>query len=219
MHTFYRREFKAVLDAQISFLLEVYLNCCKTVQPIIECLGLNKDKPKLEKSVALASFFPEEMRPDPETLMSEVAVFRFFVEAKNKGFTLMSDIGHFANENKATFPLTAKAYRLALTASVRVAKNERSFSKLKLVKTINRSKMLDERLQRKLLQIKVERRSFSLGNTEVKTYCDGITFLKFNSSSVRFSSCFVIVVRFIFVCGFKCGVCLRALPKRGTTVN
>ena len=48
--------------------------------------------------------------------MSEVAVFRSFVEAKNKGFTLISDIGQFANETKATFPLTANAYRLALTA-------------------------------------------------------------------------------------------------------
>ena len=84
MHTFYRREFKAVLDTQISFFSEVYLNCCKTVQPIIECLRLNKDKPKLENFVALASFFPEEMRQDPETLMSEVAVFRSFVEAKLK---------------------------------------------------------------------------------------------------------------------------------------
>ena len=144
MHTFYRREFKAVLDTQISF-------CCKTVQPIIECLGLSKDKPKLENFVALVSFFPEEMRPDPETLMSEVAVFRSFVEAKIKGFTLMSDIGQFANENTATFPLTANAYHLALTAPVTVAKNERSFSKLKLVKTINRSKMLDERLQNLIL--------------------------------------------------------------------
>ena len=36
LHTFYRREFKAVLDTQISFFSEVYLNCCKTVQPIIE---------------------------------------------------------------------------------------------------------------------------------------------------------------------------------------
>ena len=151
MHTFYRREFKAVLDTQISFLSEVYLNCCKTVQPITECLGLNKDKPKLENFQALASFFPEEIRPDPETLMSEVAVFRSFVEAKNKGFILMSDIGKFANENKAAFPLTANAYRLALTAPVTVAKNERSFSKLKLVKTIIRSKMLDERLQNLIL--------------------------------------------------------------------
>ena len=78
--------------------------------------------------------------------MSEKAVCRSFVEAKNKGFTLMLDIGQFASQIKATFPLTANAYRLALTAPVTVAKNERSFSKLKLVKTINRSKMLDERL-------------------------------------------------------------------------
>ena len=80
-----------------------------------------------------------------------MAVLRSFVEAKNEGFTLMSDIGQFSNENKATFPLRASAYRPALTAPVTVAKKERSFTKLKLVKTINRSKMLDERLQSLIL--------------------------------------------------------------------
>ena len=35
--------------------------------------------------------------------MSEVAVFRSFVEVKNKGFTLMSDIGQFANKIKQHF--------------------------------------------------------------------------------------------------------------------
>ena len=83
--------------------------------------------------------------------MRQVAVFRSFVEAKNKGLTLMSDIGQFANKNKATLPLTVNAYHLALTAPVTVVRNERSFSKLKLVKTINRSKMLDERLQNLIL--------------------------------------------------------------------
>ena len=91
------------------------------------------------------------MRPGPETLVSEVAVFRSSVEAKNKGFTLMSDIAQFANKNKATFPLTAKAYRLALTTPVTIAKNEISLRQLKLVKAINRSKMLDERLENLIL--------------------------------------------------------------------
>ena len=36
---------------------------------------------------------------------------------------------------------------MALTAPVTMAEDERTFSKLKLVKTLNRSKMLDERLE------------------------------------------------------------------------
>ncbi len=146
LHTFYRREFKAVLDTQISFLSEVHMTCCKTVTPIIDCLSPYAKNPNPENFVALASFFPEVARPDPETLMSEVAVFRSFAGTKSKSFFSMSEIGQFAHENKFVFPLMAKAYRLALTAPVTVAKDERTFSKLKLVKTINRSKMLDKRL-------------------------------------------------------------------------
>ena len=48
---------------------------------------------------------------------------------------------------KQAFPLTNRVYRLAETAPVTVAKDERSFSKLKAVKTLTRSSMGDERLE------------------------------------------------------------------------
>ena len=47
----------------------------------------------------------------------------------------ISDAGRIA-EQKSVFTLTNKAYRLALTAPVTVAKDKRTFSKLNLVKTL-----------------------------------------------------------------------------------
>ena len=49
------------------------------------------------------------------------------------------------------FPLANKAYRLALSAPVTVAKDERTFSKLKLAKTPCRSTINEERLEELLI--------------------------------------------------------------------
>mgnify|MGYP002803950254 CR=1 FL=1 len=48
---------------------------------------------------------------------------------------------------KSVFPLINKAFRLVLPAPVTVAKDERTFSKLKTVKNLCRSKTSDERLE------------------------------------------------------------------------
>ncbi len=58
----------------------------------------------------------------------------------------MVEAASFAEERKYIFPLTNKAYRLLLTAPVTVAKDERTFSRLKLIKTHLRTTMSDERL-------------------------------------------------------------------------
>ncbi len=58
----------------------------------------------------------------------------------------MAEAASFAEERKNIFPLTNKAYRLLLTAPVTVAKDERTFSRLKLIKTHLRTTMSDERL-------------------------------------------------------------------------
>jgi len=48
---------------------------------------------------------------------------------------------------KGTFPLTNRTYRLLLTAPVTVAKDERVFSRLKLIKTHLRTTMTEKRLE------------------------------------------------------------------------
>ena len=53
----------------------------------------------------------------------------------------------FSHEHQLFFPSVSKAYKLLLTAPVSVAKNERAFSKLKIVKNCLLSTMKDERLK------------------------------------------------------------------------
>ena len=71
-----------------------------------------------------------------------------FVSALNEdgGESQQSDAVSFARVNSHIFPSVSKAYLLMLTAPVTVAKGERTFSKLKTVKNVYRSRMLDERL-------------------------------------------------------------------------
>ena len=52
-----------------------------------------------------------------------------------------------AKEMKSVFPLTNRAYHLVLTAPVTVAKDERTSSKLKIVKNLCRSRTSHERLE------------------------------------------------------------------------
>ncbi len=49
------------------------------------------------------------------------------------------------------FPLTNKAFRLLMTAPVTVAKDRRTFSRLKLIKTYLRTSMTDHRLESLIL--------------------------------------------------------------------
>ena len=48
----------------------------------------------------------------------------------------LQDVANFAFKKKETFPSVNKAYQLLLTAPVSVAKDERCFSKLKIVKKL-----------------------------------------------------------------------------------
>lgn len=83
--------------------------------------------------------------------MSDIQAFQALMKSREKSFETMAEAAQSAYDHKSIFPLTTRAYRLALTAPVTVAKDERTFSKLKLVKTLNRSKMLDERLEQLIL--------------------------------------------------------------------
>ena len=58
----------------------------------------------------------------------------------------LADAAAEAEKRKHLFPLTNRIYRLALTAPVTVATNERTFSKLKIVKTALRNSTSDNRL-------------------------------------------------------------------------
>ena len=144
VESFYRKEFKAVLDTQISTFTDVLENCVATTKPLFDALQPGKEPPSLQTYEALANFHPENGRPDPNALMSEVETFTLHTKADVKDIFCAAKK---AEEMKSVFPMTNRAYRLVLTAPVTVAKDERTFSKLKIVKNLCRSKTSDERLE------------------------------------------------------------------------
>ena len=149
MESFYRKEFKSVLDTQISTFTEVFENCAATIKPLLSALQVEADKEatSIQTFEALAKFHPEKDRPDPDALMSEVETFKLHLATINEVVKDISGAAKIAEEQKSVFPLTNKAFRLALTAPVTVAKDERTFSKLKTVKNLCRSKISDARLE------------------------------------------------------------------------
>ena len=144
VESFYRKEFKAVLDTQISTFTDVLENCVATIKPLFDALQPGKEPPSLQTYEALANFHPENGRPDPNALMSEVETFTLHTKADVKD---IFGAAKKAEEMKSVFPMTNRAYRLVLTAPVTVAKDERTFSKLKIVKNLYRSRTSNERLE------------------------------------------------------------------------
>ena len=129
LQSFYRKEFKAVLDTQIGTYTEVHNNSKETTR-LIDTLHPEKKATPLDLFEELTEFFPPDQKPDPEALMSEMEIFRCHLSSNSYSVKHISDAPKIAEERKSVFPLANKAYRLALTAPVTVAKDERTFSKL-----------------------------------------------------------------------------------------
>jgi hypothetical protein len=92
----------------------------------------------------LAKFHPDKDRPDPDALMSEIETFKLHLKTTHEDAKDIYSAAKKAEEMKLVFPLTNRAFRLVLTAPVTVAKDERTFSKLKTVKNLCRSRTSDE---------------------------------------------------------------------------
>ncbi len=147
VESFYHKEFKAVLDTQISTFTDVLENCVATIKPLFQAIQPGKEPSSLQTYEALANLHPEKGRPDPDALMSEVETFELHLEITKADVKDISGAAKKAEEMKSVFPLTNRAYRLVLTAPVTVAKDERTFSKLKIVKNLCRSRTSNERLE------------------------------------------------------------------------
>nr|XP_047127327.1 uncharacterized protein LOC124805789 [Hydra vulgaris] len=86
---------------------------------------------------------------DSEDLEMELKRFVIVVqEDKNTNLKSAYDFLNYVykEELQETYPNLVIALRIILTSPVTVASAERSFSKLKLIKTFHRSTMVDERL-------------------------------------------------------------------------
>ena len=122
-------------------------NCIATIKALVYAIQPGKEAYSHETYEALARFHPDKDRPDPDALMSEIETFKLHLETTNAVVKNISAAAKIAEVQKSVSPLTNKAFRLALTAPVTVAKDERTFSKLKTVKNLCRSRTSDERLE------------------------------------------------------------------------
>ena len=107
--SFYRKEFKAVLDTQISTFTDVLENCVATIKPLMslfDALQPGKEPPLLQTYEALPNFHPENGRPDPNALMSEVETFTLHTKADVKD---IFGAAKKAEEMKSVFPLAQQS--------------------------------------------------------------------------------------------------------------
>ena len=151
IYQFYRKEFHEVVNVQITKLGDNIVVCLHAVEPIAKILQPPLQQPTLEDIFEMAKLFPPAMDVDPYSFHAEFGNFVSYSELKNSKFSSLYDTAKFSSKFKSAFPLTNNAYRLLLTAPVTVAKDERSFSRLKLIKTYLRTTMKKNRLEAFLL--------------------------------------------------------------------
>ena len=107
--------------------------------------------------VRFYAMFPESMRQDEDALEAELTTFRCHLRENHKEIRSVNDIlVYLKTRSETLFPLTRRCFKLLLTVPVTSASAEHSFSKLKLVKTVMRSVMKQERLN-ELLTLACER--------------------------------------------------------------
>lgn len=153
--TFYRKEFRTVMDTLLSRLSSSIADITKTLTPIVNVFNfpLNVNKLKLEDVEALLEMIPPKLlRPDSQALLSELEVL--FV-ACEKASTLQ-DVVQLLTSKFQVLKLARYVIQFVLSAGYVTATNERSFSQLKIVKNLLRTTMSDARLN-DLLLLKCER--------------------------------------------------------------
>ena len=91
----------------------------------------------------LCATFPVDLK-NPDALLAELEMMDNDIE--KSGAKNLRDAAKCLLGRQCFYPNLAKAYQLVLTISVSVASNERSFSKLRLVKSYLRSTMKEDRL-------------------------------------------------------------------------
>ena len=151
MKQFFRSEFNSFLDILIVEYGDNLARSFETLKPLYAVLKPPLSIPSIAEIEAILKFFPQPNTIDVYPLHAEFINFVAHTQLREQGFETLQDIATFAEEMKSAFPLTCKAYQLLLTIPVTVAKDERTFSRLKIIKSPLRTTMSDERLESLLL--------------------------------------------------------------------
>ena len=86
------------------------------------------------------------MQPDIEVLCVELTLLQHHCQKNRAEIETIAEAARLAMEFGRIFPLTSRCYRLIQTTPITSAASERSFFKLKLIKTVMRSVMNRDRL-------------------------------------------------------------------------
>ena len=121
---------------------------CVIIAPCISLLlPPYKEDPKREGMVSLTELFPLALQSDVDVLNVELTMFRQHCYDNMLDIKTVEDAAHCVKERQNIFPLKNRCFQLLLTAPITSASSERSFSKLKLIKTAIRSVMKERRLK------------------------------------------------------------------------
>ena len=123
------------------------IRCFETLKRLIVVLRPPFAEPSIENIIKLVKFFTDNTDIDPDALHAKLSNVEAHVDLLNNTFENIEQIAEFLAEWKSIFPLTNRCYRLLLRIPVTIAKDERTFSRLKIVKTPLRTTMSDKRLE------------------------------------------------------------------------
>ena len=104
-------------------------------------------QPNLEDISELVKLFPSKMSVDSVVLQAEFHNFVSYVDLTKTKLESQAETAKFSEVCKSAFPLTNRAFRLLITAPVTVAQDERTFSRLKVIKMYLRTAMTVARLE------------------------------------------------------------------------
>ena len=147
---FFKIEFYKVLDVQIQQFGFNLSQCLREIKPL-SILQPPLKELSIEEINNLAKIFYLKCSSGPSKFTCRVWEIHQPWENYWQELTSVADEARFSEERKRIFSLSNRSYGLLMTAPVTVAKDERTFSRLKLMKTYLRTTMTDDRLNSLML--------------------------------------------------------------------
>lgn len=146
MEQFYRKEFKKVLNVLITETRENLSALIEIIKPLYSTFQIPFERKTciLENIKAALKFIPECPFPDSSSVHCQLETLAD--QCESGSVNNMADIMKVSEKFKRLLNEANFLCRLAMTAPVSVAENERNFSKLKFIKNYLRNTMTGSRL-------------------------------------------------------------------------
>ena len=139
----YKREMFKVVDRLVSDIDDINEYFSNIVLPVTVLLPNKISKCTKQQVNNLCATFPNDLK-DSDGLSAEIEMVGNYIE--KSGARNLREAAKCLHGKRHFYPSLAKAYQLALTIPESVVSNERSFSKLRLIKNYLRSTVKEDRL-------------------------------------------------------------------------